>query len=398
MSNKPGSLNSDGNVSANSITINNTPKTDTSITNYDEELTPAQVAAKVKPSVVSIVTYDTSSMFSQSQSQGSGIIYSADGYIITNSHVIGDTNKNRVTVILPATQKEYEAKVLGYDTTTDLAVLKIDATGLTPAEFGNSDALVTGDMVLAVGNPGGVILAGSVSVGYVSGVNRVIDGNGTSTSAMKYIQTDAAINPGNSGGALVNMYGEVIGINTAKISGSDYEGLGFAIPILTAQPVVKDLSTVGYVTGRVKLGISCNEVTESMARYYGVPTGVYVQSIDSNSDLNGKVSIGDVITKINGKKVASVTDVQDITTGMNEGDTVTLTIYRTGTYYNDAKTFDVKVKLIADKGTVASDDNTATAPGNNGTAPGGNNYNNGGNGNYSYGDNYSFKDFFNSIF
>ncbi|MBQ6569276.1 MAG: trypsin-like peptidase domain-containing protein [Clostridia bacterium] len=370
--------NEDTAISVPTVTINDTPVTDTKVYDTDTILTPAQVAALIKPSVVSVITYDTS-VFGTSQSQGSGIIYNSDGYIITNSHVVGDTKNNRVTVILADGDKEYQATVLGYDTTTDLAVLKIDEKNLTAAEFGKSESLVTGDMVLAVGNPGGIQLAGSVSVGYVSGINRVIDGDGTSSSAMKYIQTDAAINPGNSGGALVNMYGEVVGINTAKISGADYEGLGFAIPITTAKPIVEDLVAYGYVTGRVKLGISCYEISSSMSYYYSIPEGLYVQTIDADSDLNGKVQVGEIITKINGKAVSTVSDVQDITNGMNAGDTVTLTVYSGATQLSKARTYEVKVKLIADKGDSQSEQTVPSTPSNPGNgAYGGNGGNYGG--------------------
>lgn len=363
--------------------ITESPQTDlTTIPFEGELLTSAQVSEKVRKSVVSVITYNPT-VLGQSAGQGSGIIYSEDGYIVTNSHVISNTKNISVVVVL-STGEEYDATVLGFDERTDIAVLKIDATGLPAAEFGESDKLVTGDEVIAIGNPYGEVLAGSITKGIVSGIDRVIDTTTSYSSDMKYIQTDAAINPGNSGGALVNMYGQVIGINTAKVGGEDYEGLGFAIPISTVQPIVSDLTAYGYVTGRVKLGIGCNEIGSTAAQYYGVPAGLLLQTIDADSDLNGKVSIGDIITGINGTEIESLTELQDILRTKKAGETVSLSIYRPASRTTAAKTFEVSVKVIADTGE-SSAAQTPSSQGNN------NSYNN-----YDNFDDYSsFFDYFN---
>ena len=178
--------------------------------------------------------------------EGSGIIFSEDGYIVTNAHVVDGATSLKAILSDGTT---YEAELVGSDTLTDLAVLKIDATGLQAAEFGSSEDLRVADQVMAIGNPGGYQLNSSVTIGYVSALNRAISNSSTGYT-MEYIQTDAAINPGNSGGALVNQYGQVVGINSAKISATGYEGLGFAIPAETAQPVISDLIEYGYVKDR----------------------------------------------------------------------------------------------------------------------------------------------------
>lgn len=332
------------------LDISKSPSTDTAYsTGNTEKLTYAQIAAKVRPSVVSVITYDLAS-FGQNSGQGSGIIYSSDGYIVTNAHVINNSKTVHVTVVL-SDEREFEATVLGFDTRTDLAVLKINATDLPTAEFGESDKLVVGDEVIAIGNPGGEQFAGSTTNGIVSGVDRVIDADSSSTTAMKYIQTNAAINPGNSGGALVNIYGQVIGINTAKISATGYEGLGFAIPIATAKPIIDDLSSLGYVSGRVKIGITCTEVTSSMAQYYNVPTGLLIYSIEQGTELYTKAQVGDIIDKVDGKDISSLSEMQDIFAEKNVGDEVTLEIYRPATSrLQNATTFSVTIHLIEDKG------------------------------------------------
>ncbi len=224
------------------------------------------IAAKLTPSVVCIQNYQVTQNYGfyadrhvgQQRfpaSEGSGIIMSEDGYIITNAHVVEGATSLKV---MTSDGETYEAQLVGSDTVTDLAVVKIDATGLTAAEFGSSEDLRVADKVMAIGNPGGHEL--SVTIGYVSALNRAI-ANNTTGYTMEYIQTDAAINPGNSGGALINEYGQVVGINSAKISATGYEGLGFAIPIDTAQPIISDLIQYGYVKDRAVLGISVSSST-----------------------------------------------------------------------------------------------------------------------------------------
>ena len=215
--------------------------------NVENVENPVVAVAKIAgPSVVGVsVTYYEPSMFgqlSQGESEGSGIVYSEDGYIITNYHVIEDalSSSNAIVKITLSDEKEYEAKIVGTDEVTDLALLKIDATGLTPATFGKSSELEVGELAVAIGNPLGQEFAGSVTVGYVSALNRTITTDGRTYHV---IQTDAAINPGNSGGALVNAKGEVIGINTVKINDTSVEGLGFAIPIDDALKIIEELKT-----------------------------------------------------------------------------------------------------------------------------------------------------------
>lgn len=318
--------------------------------NEGDALTYAQIASKVKPSVVGITAYATSNYGygETAYSQGSGIILTSDGYVVTNSHVIGDeaSRKYKITVTVSDANhdaEEFSATVIGYDTKADLAILKIDATGLIPAEIGDSTALVSGDEVVAIGNPGGSQFAGSVTNGIVSGVDRIIDHSGASSdSAMKYLQTNAAINPGNSGGALVNIYGQVIGINTAKIVADGYEGLGFAIPMSAAQPIISQLISSGTVA-RPVLGITCKVVGEQESQTYDIPVGLKIVSINASSDLNGKAAIGDIITKCDGTDISTLSELQSVIEAKKVGDSVTLTIYR----HSEAATFDITIKLVA---------------------------------------------------
>ena len=311
-----------------------TPKTDTTVTGSGDLLTPAQVAAKVRPSIVSVVTVDNLSYMSQNSGEGSGIIIGSDGYIVTNSHVIGDSSKYDVSVIT-SDGTTYTAKVVGYDMRSDLAVLKIDATGLPECELGDSSQLVLGDYVVAIGNPGGRQFAGSVTLGIVSGVDRIIDTDDTeSTSAMRYIQTDAAINPGNSGGALVDINGSVIGINSSKIGGSTVEGMGFAIPISRAIPIIEKLmsrETLSKVSEEEQgtIGISGATVTSSVSKAYNMPVGVYVAKIiEGGGAANSDLHEGDIITALNDQEITSMEDLQKLLQYYKAGTEVALTIQR----------------------------------------------------------------------
>ncbi len=338
------------------ITLTSKPTSTTSSSSSGLQMTAAQVVSKVKTSVVAIVVYDLNSV--DASAEGSGIIISTDGYIVTNAHVISGGQKFEVDVTTSSgTTKSYDATKVGSDTRTDLAVLKISATGLTAATFGNSDQLSVGESVLAIGNPGGTEFSGSVTSGIVSALNRQVTSNGYTQS---YIQTDAPINPGNSGGALFNMYGQVVGITSSKIEETGYEGMGFAIPINDVQPIVNSLIKNGYVTGRVKIGLSVSPFTEYQAKLYSLPTGLLVASVDSSSDASKQgVEENDIITKINDVTVTS----GDSDTWYNNfykeeskyksGDTVTLTVarYQSGGSY---KTLTFKVKLEEDKGTTSS--------------------------------------------
>ncbi|MEG1869810.1 MAG: trypsin-like peptidase domain-containing protein, partial [Oscillospiraceae bacterium] len=237
-------------------------------------------------------------------------------------------------------------RVIGADPRSDLAVVKVEAKDLPYAELGNSDELEIGEPVIAVGNPGGLVLAGSVTDGIVSALNRPIGTAGADT--INCIQTNAAINPGNSGGALVNQYGQVVGINSSKIVYEGFEGLGFAISINEAQPIIQDLMEYGMVTGRVKIGVTIQEVDEYLARLNNIPTGIFVQSVDPNSDAAKQGVIpGDVITKVNGKDVKTLKEVRDIIDNFKADDVVTLTIYRSTTGYK-AKELEIDIKLMVD--------------------------------------------------
>lgn len=296
------------------------------------------IAAKLTPSVVCIQNYqvtqnygfmqtDTSDSSVSPASEGSGIIMSEDGYIITNAHVVEGATSLKV---MTSDGETYEAQLIGSDTVTDLAVVKIDATGLTAAEFGSSEDLRVADKVMAIGNPGGHELSSSVTIGYVSALNRAI-ANNTTGYTMEYIQTDAAINPGNSGGALINEYGQVVGINSAKISATGYEGLGFAIPIDTAQPIISDLIQYGCVKDRAVLGISGQFIDSMTGRFYGLPQGEYVAQLNSSEAQASGLQVGDVITAIDGQQLDSESTLRSAILSKKPGDTVTLQVYRSST-------------------------------------------------------------------
>ena len=303
-----------------------------------------EIAQKVGPAVVGIVCegqYGTNMflMPSTGSSSGSGIIISGDGYVLTNAHVI--ENANKITVIL-STQKEYAATVVGKDSKTDLAIVKIEETDLPTATLGNSGGVQVGELCVAIGNPLGQELAGSVTTGCISAVNRTVSVDGKQYTLL---QTDAAINPGNSGGALVNAYGEVIGINSVKMSASDIEGIGFAIPSDVAKPIISDLISVGYVQGRPLIGIvNGRTVTPQLSRQYDLPEGIYVTSIEefSGAELAG-IQAGDVIIKCDGKDVRTLAELNDIRDTHKSGEQLTLTIVRNG------ETKDYIVTLSEDK-------------------------------------------------
>ena len=316
-------------------------------------LTIPEAVDKVMPAVVGISSEFTTTggnsasgwFFGQQQTQtqpatatGTGIIMTTDGYIITNAHVINDTDygyglASSVSILL-SDKTEYDATIKGYDVDTDIAVLKVDATGLTAAEFGNSDDLQVGELVIAIGNPLGFELFGSVTCGIVSALNREITINDKN---MSLIQTDAAINSGNSGGPLVNSYGQVIGINSAKMSstystgGASVEGLGFAIPMTQAQTIIDDLINYGYVTGKPQIGISVSDVDEYTAALYNMPMGVYVRSVTPNgaADQAG-IQAGDIIIGVNGEAISTYQELNKKKDEHNAGDTIILNISRNG--------------------------------------------------------------------
>lgn len=289
----------------------------------DGKLTVKQIAKKVRTSVVGIIAEGSSDF--TSSSVGSGIIMSSDGYIITNNHVV---ESSRVIQVVLDDGTKYPAQVVGTDARTDLAVVKIEAKDLPAASFGDSDKLEQGDLAVAIGNPAGIQLQNSVTSGIISAINRDIV---IEDREMTLIQTDASINPGNSGGPLVNEYGQVIGINTVKIGISYYEGLGFAIPINTAKPIIDELISRGYIKGRPSLGISGTILSSRDAKLLGFVEGMYVEYVHPYSDAYKKgLMRGDIITKINGEAFSSTEDIKKIRDEYSAGDTVKLTVYRNG--------------------------------------------------------------------
>lgn len=302
-----------------------------------DDLSTAQVAALVTPSVVPITTeeviYSNWSWFGQRQVEsgaGSGVIISDDGYILTCAHVVDGASNVTVTI----DDVDYTATVIGSDTASDVAVLKIEAEGLAPAVVGDSNALAVGEEVVAVGNPLGN-LSGTVTNGIVSALDRdvAIENNDGSILNLSLIQTNASISPGNSGGGLFNMAGELVGIVNAKSEASGAEGLGFAIPINTAIDIAQDLLENGYVSGRPYLGITYVAVTdESTAQQLGVSAyGIYIVDVAAGSGAaNAGLEPGDRIISIDGAEIASRDDVTSIVDQHTAGDTISITVARNG--------------------------------------------------------------------
>lgn len=328
----------------------------------DGVLSTEEIAAKVRPSVVGIQTYRTEYPM-QVYGTGSGIIMSEDGYIVTNAHVVSGATGG-ILVILD-NNEEYEAEVIGIDEKTDVAVIKIDASNLTAAEFGNSDELVVGERIVAIGNPTGMNLAGSVTQGIVSGLKRLISVTNEETNEtieMEAIQVDAAINPGNSGGALINKYGQVVGINSSKLSSTQIEGIGFAIPISTAKPIVDDLIAYGYVRGRVLLGITYYPVSDAVGAMSGYTPGLWVQSVREDMDAYAKgLRAGDIITQIDGQDVRDSATVKGILSAKKPGDSVKLTVVQQS-ISGKIKTYTINVTLAEDKGSSQSTGSGSSQP------------------------------------
>ena len=299
-------------------------------------MTTSQVSEMVSPSVVVITTeqvvYSQWSWYGQNQVEsgaGSGVIISSDGYILTCAHVVSGASQITVTI----GDTDYTATVVGEDDTSDVAVLKIDATGLTPATVGDSNSLSVGDSVLAVGNPLGE-LGGTVTSGIVSALNRSVTIQGTSsTNTMSLIQMDASVSPGNSGGGLFNMNGELIGLVNAKSSSSDAEGLGFAIPINDAIQVAQDLLENGYVSGRPYMGITYIAVTDAQtaAQFNVNAYGVYVVDVVQGGPADkAGLKVGDRIVSIDGTEIAQKDDLGTLMQQHTAGDTLSITVARDG--------------------------------------------------------------------
>ncbi len=298
-------------------------------------------------SVVSVSLYDQKDDVDKAypESEGSGIIISSDGYIVTNAHVINNSTSGYKIKITKTDNTSYLAVVVGCDTRTDIAVLRCEeASNWKAATFADSDGLKIGQNVVVIGNPGGSSYSDSLTSGIISALNRSLSG-----FACTYIQTDAAINPGNSGGPLANLNGQVVGITTVKVAATDYEGMGFAIPSKKVKEIANSIIKNGYVEGRVKLGITCTELPSTLAKEYDIKGGIVVNSVKDDSPLkNSKVKRDDIITAIDGKSVTSYGELYTLLDTYKPGDTVELTVAR----HDDSKTdeFTVTVTLTADNG------------------------------------------------
>ena len=304
------------------------------------------VAAKVTPSVVGIRTTAAVQSFfggsEKSTGEGSGIIYSTDGYIITNYHVIESatqTANSKIEVFLASdTSTAIDATVVGYNISYDLAVIKIDRTGLPAVEIGDSSKLAVGQYVVAIGNPGGLEYMGSVSSGIISGLNRTIlssSGSSSAGTSVSLIQTDAAINPGNSGGALIDIEGKLIGVNSSKIVSESYEGMGFSIPVNTVveicnKIIAKESNPDPYI------GITLSETwNATRLKQYGYPAGAVVKSVvDGGPAYTGGIRSGDIITEFSGTAVESSEQLSSLVSSCKPGETVSLKLYRAGKYYS----------------------------------------------------------------
>lgn len=347
-----------------------------------EQVNSVVVAEKVRPSVVGVMTYYQG----QLAGEGSGVLWSeADGYtyVITCAHVINESGVSYGIMLLDG--RTFEAKLVAADTRTDIGVLKVEATGLPLAEIGNSSSLKIGEPVYAIGNPGGSEYFGSMTDGIVSAIDRSI----SSTYTMTVIQHNAAINPGNSGGALVNTAGQIIGINSSKIADTDYEGMGFAVPMSIALPVAQSLVQYKYVPNRPKLGIqyasvSSYQLYSMVVSIKGLPKGsLVIAGISEDSSLTGtEAEVGDLIIAVNGKDMDDSSVLLDLIDTGAVGDTLTLTLCRIESRTYKTTTFDVTITLVEDKGDSVEEETTTQA------------YNDG----YYYGGASDFEDFFNDYF
>ena len=335
-------LSNTNNISnTNSSSQNSGYVSQTSLSNYSD--TSIYAANKILPSIVGIkVEYNVNSLISMfgnrgqtstASASGSGIIISEDGYILTNNHIVSTSSSEsyyevseatKLTVTLFNDDTEYEAKIIGTDEQTDLAVIKIEKTGLSKAEFADSDNIKVGEFAMAVGNPLG--MQSSITCGVISAVNREV----TDTEGKKYnlIQTDAAINSGNSGGALVNSEGKVIGINTLKLSGTGIEGMGFAIPINSTTDITSQLIQYSKVK-RPYIGISGMDLSEETAKKYNLVVGIYVKSVDDfSAGEKAGIKSGDVIIESDGKKVTKMDELNEIKNSHKIGDEMKIKIKR----------------------------------------------------------------------
>lgn len=353
-----GNANSDSGASASTsdsaptLQINSKPTSDSSNSsdNYDTAngMAGEDIYKKVNPSVVSVI-----STTSEGTGSGSGVIMSKDGYIITNNHVVDGAQSVSVQL---SDGTSLDAKIIGTDEQTDLAVIKVTPTSdLTAAEFGDSDELEPGEYAYAIGSPGGVQFANTITGGRISAINRDLTVN---DRVMTLIQTDASINNGNSGGALINKYGQVVGITSAKLSGNAFgsatvEGMGFAIPINTAKDIVDELIQNGYVSGRPSIGITGQNVESAD----GKVSGVQVYSIDSRAKAASEgLQVGDVITAVDGTPTPDMDKVNELKQDKKAGDKLTLSVYRIST----GKTLNITITLTDSHDLEGDDPNAQT--------------------------------------
>lgn len=313
------------------------PKSDTEVRLNDlpegESLSLQQIYKKNIPSVVSVLC-----QLEDSSASGTGVVLSENGYIITNAHVIEGATAIQV---LLTDGRTLDASVVGSDSFSDLAVLYVQAEDLTPAEFGNSDALEVGELAVAIGDPLGVEFRGTMTDGIISAINRDLQTNGRT---MTLIQTNAALNPGNSGGPLINSYGQVIGINTMKIGvftdSSGVEGLGFAIPSVTVKQIVDQILTQGYVSGRPTLDLQGQWISQFQQQFRRLPAGLYITGAPDNSGIQAK----DILLAIDGNRITEEEELNTVLYAHQVGDEVTLTLYRSG------REFTVNMTLTESRG------------------------------------------------
>lgn len=308
--------------------------------NFESDSSPVlsfkEIYANCAPSIVGIKCFEHDKK-DHSYSWGSGVIISSDGYILTNAHVIDEGKAASVELFDGGS---YDAKLVGADAQSDIAILKIDASGLKPASFASTKTLSVGDSVAAIGNPLSPDYSLTMTSGIISATSREVSYNGT---VMSLLQTDTSINEGNSGGPLINTRGQVIGITNMKIvsSFSNIEGIGFAIPSDTVKVIVDLIMADGAVYGRSTIGITIGPIAEDIAEYYDIPVGLYVSAVLDNSDAAKQgIKKGDIITKVNGEQALTTSDVAEVKAAHKVGDTLTFTVWR------DGKTFDVDVKLM----------------------------------------------------
>ncbi|GAV22945.1 S1C family serine protease [Carboxydothermus pertinax] len=299
------------------------------------------VAKKVSPAVVGISNIAPGGFFGmgglEEKGSGSGFIISPDGYIVTNNHVVEGAYELYVSL---ADGRQLKAKIVGTDPRADLAVIKINAKNLPVATLGHSSTLQVGELAIAIGNPLGKEFARSVTVGVISALNRTLTYE-TGEKSLRLIQTDAAINPGNSGGPLCNAKGEVVGINSAKISLSGFEGMGFAIPIDEAKPIIEQLINKGYVT-RPWLGIAGAEISEQEAQYYDLPQGIYIEGVVGGGPAaKAGIRAKDIITAINGKKITTMAELTDELFKYKPGQKIKVEVYR----LSEGKKYTLEVTL-----------------------------------------------------